>query len=215
MFTGDKMQQDILYEAAVKYAKLRHVAYEIKLGRKGKEYNLLLHFPYDSFFHLAGIQHLDDLKFSSTNRERIFKDILSGDLKIEYLKKSLKYEQYKVEERIANLYLLEDIIENNDVTYKINPRFYTQYTEIVADYLLEYVDAETFYLFLVKERIYPKFENEHKGCSFFKKYYTDYTRGTSKSTLLLLNKITHFETEFESKTEIYRSPSYKPKNEKI
>ena len=113
------MQQDILYEAAVKYAKLRHVAYEIKLGRKGKEYNLLLHFPYDSFFHLAGIQHLDDLKFSSTNRERIFKDILSGDLKIEYLKKSLKYEQYKVEERIANLYLLEDIIENIEGKKKI------------------------------------------------------------------------------------------------
>ena len=207
------MQPDILYEAAVKYARLRYVAYEIILGRKGKTFELILHFPYESFFHLVGMQHLEDLTFPSSNKERIFKDIIEGKLKIEDLKKSKNYDKWHVEERIGNLYLIEDILENNKVLYKINPRLYAQYTQIFADYLLEYKDIDILYLFVVKERDYPKFENEHKGCSFFKKYHTDYTRGTAKTTLLLMNKIEHFNLEYETKTEIYRSASYKPTGE--
>lgn len=67
------MCQDILYKAARKYSDLKNIAYEIVLGRKGITYELLLHFPYESFFHLTGIQHLTDLKFTSTNKERIFR----------------------------------------------------------------------------------------------------------------------------------------------
>ena len=58
--TGDIMQ-DILYDAAVSYKNLRNVRYEIKLGRKNKAYDLMVHFPADSFFHLVGMQHLEEL----------------------------------------------------------------------------------------------------------------------------------------------------------
>jgi len=207
------MQPDILYEAAVKYARLKYVAYEIILGRKGKTFELILHFPFESFFHLVGMQHLDDLTFTSKNKERIFKDIIEEKITIGDLKKSEKYNEWHIGERIENLYLIEDILENNKVLYKINTKSYAQYTQIIADYLLEYKDINIFYLFIIKERIYPKFENEHKGCSFFKKYNTDYTRGTAKTTLLLMNKIEHFNLEYETKTEIYRSASYKPVKE--
>lgn len=203
------MQQDILYESAVKYAKLRNVAYEITLGRKGKKFELILHFPYESFYHLAGLQHLDDLVFPSTNKERIFKEILRGNLTIDYLKKSFSYIPWRVESRIKNLYLLETMLEENSVAYKINPRAYFNYTEIFADYLLEYKKENIFYLFVVKERLSPRFEKEHKGCSFFKKDYTDYTRGTAKTTLLMINKIEHFGTDYENKIEIFRNPAYK------
>lgn len=208
------MSQDILYKSAEEYAKLKNIAYEIKLGRKGKEYNLLLHFPYDSFFHLIGLQHLDDLTFPSQNTERIFKEILNGNITLDFLKKSPHYEPFKIEERMTNLYLIENIIESNKVAYKINPKEYIKFTSIKADYLLEYKDlTNVFYLFLVKEKLNPRFEKEHKCCSFFKKDKTDYTVSTAKTTLLLLSKIEDFCTTSERKIEIYRNPSYKPQEQ--
>lgn len=208
------MSQDILYKAAEEYARLKSVAYEIKLGRKGKEYDLLLHFPYDSFFHLIGLQHLEDLTFPSKNTERIFKEIRNGNITVDFLKKSPYYEPFKIEERMTNLYLIENIIENNKVAYKINPTEYIKYTSIKAEYLLEYKDImDTFYLFLVEEKQNPRFEKEHKCCSFFKKDNFDYTVRTAKTTLLLLNKIEDFGTTSERKIEIYRNPSYKPKEQ--
>ena len=38
---GDIMQ-DILYNAAVTYRNLRNIRYEIRLGRKGKAYDLMI-----------------------------------------------------------------------------------------------------------------------------------------------------------------------------
>ena len=78
---------------------------------------------------------------------------------------------------------------------------------------MEYKEKDIFYLFVIEEKLSPKFPKEHKGCSFFKKYLTDYTRGTAKSTLLLLNKIEKMGTEFENKIELYRNPSFQLNSE--
>ena len=63
---------DLLYNAAVEYQRLQNVVYKIIVGRKGKSYTLQLHFPPESFFHLTGLQHLTDITFPSTNKERIY-----------------------------------------------------------------------------------------------------------------------------------------------
>lgn len=55
--------QDILYDAAIIYEKLKDIVYKIVVGRKGKSYSIMLHFPPESFFHLAGLQHLTDITF--------------------------------------------------------------------------------------------------------------------------------------------------------
>ena len=67
---------DILYDAAMEYKKLERTVYRIIVGRKGYSYPIMLHFPPESFFHLAGLQHLTDLTYPSTNKERIYKEIL-------------------------------------------------------------------------------------------------------------------------------------------
>lgn len=208
------MEQDILYFAAKEYAKLKSVAYKIKVGRKGKSYEIFLHFPYESFYHLVGMQHLEDLVFPSKNKERIFKEILKGNIGIDYLEKSQYYTIYDIEKRINNLYLISEMLENNKVLYKINPRKYSAYTTIKSDYVLEYNKIEEkisniLYLFLIMERNSPRFENEHKCCSFFRKYKTDYTCGTMKTTLLVIEKIQNFNTEIAETFLIYKNPSYK------
>ncbi|MCM1057128.1 MAG: PBECR4 domain-containing protein [Firmicutes bacterium] len=74
--TDDHKAKNMLYDAAVKYGKLLTKGYHIILGRKGKEYHIQLRFPYDSFFHLVGLQHLTDLTYPSKNKERIYKEII-------------------------------------------------------------------------------------------------------------------------------------------
>lgn len=202
--------QDILYDAAENFYKLKDVKYRVKLGRKRNTYDFIVHFPPETFFHLAGLQHLTDIVFPSTNKERIFKEILDHNITINYLKKSIYYESEKIEERITNLYLLEIMLENNKVAYKINPKELAKYSSIVADYLVEYKDVDTFYLFIVKEYLNPQFDGEHKGRSFFKKSKVDYTIGTAKCTLLLMHKIYNFGTDNQNEIEIFRNPSYKP-----
>lgn len=195
---------DILYDASIEYGSLKDVIYKIVVGRKGKSYILMLHFPPESFFHLAGLQHLKDLTFPSKNKERIYKEIVSGNLTMEDVRKSVFYDKWFIEERLQNFHFLEQMIESNSITYLINARRYITYTDIKADYLCEYfLDNEVLYLFLVKEHN-PKFENECKGCSFFRKHRYDYTQGTAKTTTLLIEKV-----KDGKKSTIYRNPVYR------
>lgn len=197
---------DLLYNAACEYKKLENVSYEIFLGRKGQLYKLLLHFPYDAFYHLIGLQHLQDITYSSTNKERIFKDILRGKLKYEVIRKSIFFEENYIEERISNLPLLEMMLDSNRLTYLINGKEYKKYTRIQADYLFEYKGEELdiFYFFAIKDKL-PKY----KGCSFFKKHNMDYTAGTSRTTVLKIVKTIDNGNGNVVKEELYKNSSYK------
>lgn len=193
----------MLYDASIEYEKLKDTIYKIVVGRKGKSYILMLHFPPESFFHLAGLQHLTDLTFPSKNKERIFKEIISGNLTIADIRKSVFFDKWFIGERLQNFQFLEKMIDSNSITYLINAKRYITYTNIKADYLCEYsLDNEVLYLFLVKEHN-PKFENECKGCSFFRKHEYDYTVGTAKTSTLLIEKMEQGEI-----LTVFRNPVY-------
>lgn len=115
---------DILYDASIEYGKLKDVIYKIVVGRKGKAYILMLHFPPESFFHLAGLQHLKDLTFPSKNKERIYKEIVGGNLTIEDVRKSVFFEEWFIEERLQNFQFLEQMIDSDSITYLINAKRY-------------------------------------------------------------------------------------------
>ena len=162
---------DILHDAAIEYKKLRNVIYKIIVGRKGNSYSIMLHFPPESFFHLSGLQHLTDLTFPSTNKERIYKEIIKGRITESDIKKSIFYEKWYIEERLLSFPFLEEMIDSNSIIHLINAKRYITNTNIKADYLCEHkICSEVLYLFLVIERYYPKFKNECKGCSFFRKH---------------------------------------------
>lgn len=196
---------DILYEAAIEYQKLKNITYKIILGRKNCAYNIMLHFPPEAFFHMAGLQHLEDLTFPSTNKERIYKEILNKKFKVNDIQRSIFYEQCYIEERLLNFRYLRKMIEANALYYLINVKKYIQYTKIRADYLCEFREIENIlYLFIVKETINPRFENECKGCSFFTKHRYDYSIGASKTTTLLIERNDNGEC-----VTVYKNPSYK------
>lgn len=197
---------DILYDAATEYGKLKNTVYRIVVGRKGNAYPIVLHFPPESFFHLAGLQHLTDLTFPSTNKERIYKEILKKRLTLCDIEKSIFYGQWFIEERLNSFRHLISMIEGNSVTYLINASRYIAYTSIKADFLCEHkVSPDVFYLFLARERWHPIFKDEYKGCSFFKRHGYDYTVGASKTATLLIER----EDKGEEKIIIFRNPAYR------
>lgn len=196
---------DILYNAAIEYKKLEKTVYKIIVGRKGYSYPIMLHFPPESFFHLAGLQHLTDLTYPSANKERIYKEILKKNFTIKDIEKSIFYGKWFIEERLNSFIYLKDMIEGDSITYLINSKRYIAYTTIKADYLCEHKEnVGILYLFLVMEKYHPIFKNECKGCSFFKKHGYDYTTGTSKTTTLLIEK----EEKGKDKVTIFKNPVY-------
>lgn len=201
---------DILIKAALDYNQLKNTMYEIVLGRKGKVYTLMLHFPTEAFYHLAGLQHLTDIKFPSTNKERIFKDILLGKITLDMISKSIFFDKYHIKERICYLSLLPIMIENNSITYLINKNEYVKYTSIQADYLFEYTHKDNFimYFFVIYEKVKPRFANEARGCSFFLKDKTDYTSGTAKAAVLQIKKIIKNNQSDFSEIILYQNSTY-------
>ncbi len=103
------------------------------------------------------------------------------------------------------------MLESNAVVFLINPKDYARYTQVKADYLFtyRYLDIHELYFFSFMETKNPKFKNECKGCSFFKKHDVDFTKGTSKTTTLMVNKILNYRRKEETMVEIFKSSSYK------
>ncbi len=198
---------DILYEAAVNYQELINIEYYIVLGRKNKEYHIHLKFLEESFHHLIGLQHLTDIHFPTTNKKRIYKEILSKRINIKKIQKSEFYSKYNIENRINNLVYLSKMLEEADALFRINNKVYAQYTNIKADYLCQYINNshnKTLMLFIKED----KKDKEYRGVSFFQKDKRDYTYGTSQAKLLLNIRISNNIEEGKSYEEIYRNPRY-------
>lgn len=164
---------DLLYDTAIGYGNMENKGYNIVAGRKKKAHNIQIRFPLEAFFHLAGLQHLTDITFPSTNKERIYKEIINGNITYDYIKNSVFFKKYNIDERLFNMNRIEEMLDSCFFLFLINHSEYITYTTIYADYLCEYTLPEnkfdTLYLFSVKIST-SKIKNECVGCSFFKKH---------------------------------------------
>lgn len=201
--------QDMLYYAAKKYQQLESKGYHIVLGRKNQTYILDIRFPSESFFHLIGLQHLEDLTFPSKNKERIYKDILNGRITQDFLEKSIFYEAWGIKDRIMLTACLEEMLDQIPQYFRINLNEFKKNTRIKADYLALLYEPKSneniIYYFLVHSPM-EKLITCFKSCSLFRKQDKDYQRGTSKTTVLLIEKIVDLDKM--ELVELYRNPSY-------
>lgn len=201
---------DLLLEAAQKYKSLSNVVYRIILGRKRICYEILLRFPEESFYHLAGLQHLTDITFPSKNKQRIFKEILKGNVSTDTLKKSVFYEDYFIEERLTCLCSIEEMLDTGGQFYSIIPQKISRYSSIRADFLFEYtpLSSSITYAFLIFEGSNSNV-NEYRLCSLFQKHSQDLTLGAAKTTLLYMEKITNDDSNNIQQIVLYHNPSFK------
>ncbi|MCM1046105.1 MAG: PBECR4 domain-containing protein [Candidatus Gastranaerophilales bacterium] len=127
------------------------------------------------------------------------------------MSKSQYFDEFYINERIEYLEYLESMLDSCELTFLINPKEYAKYTKIKADFLLEnnisLRETIILYLFLVKESS-PQICNECKVCSFFRKHEIDFRRGTSKATMLLVEKYENVDTVNQECTVLFRNPAY-------
>ena len=179
---------DKLLECAKAFEQLLDKKYHIVIGKKGTSVDLELEFEASDFYHLAGLHKLKGLEILSGKSEKIFLNILSGNISLSDVESSPFFSQIK--KRMETLAYLENILDDNRTIFKYHKNI--AYSHIQADYLLStpYQNKDV-YTFISQKKFNPKIINNHYFCrSFFPKDNTDYTRGQPTYTLLLKEKIT-------------------------
>lgn len=182
---------DKLKECAVKFKYLLDIEYKMILGRKGKTTHLNLDFDPHDFYHLVGLQKLEDLPYLRKDREIIFQQILNEEITYNMITKSLFFEKNEeknilgIRARIDGFTHIIEILDSNNIYFKYNSKN-NKSSYIKAIYLVEYRNLNnTIYVFADKrdysEKIYCK--------SFFPKELQDYTLKQTKMTLLYKEKI--------------------------
>lgn len=94
--------------AALSFKKLLNIEYKIIVGKKGRLTEFLIEFKKENFFHLTGLQKLDDIIYPTENKEKIFDLIIEGQITEDFISKSSKFQKIN-SERIIPFINIEQI----------------------------------------------------------------------------------------------------------
>ena len=142
---------------------MTNVKYEFHISDRRKIRKLLLSFSQKEFFHLAGLQHLNDIalpKNRNTTIQAVFDKKITDALlaKSKYYVNSLK-EEKNIRDRICELQYLEDYLDTNNIikifSIKDTPFLHS---DIHADYVIESSlskRCKTVYIFLKERKEQP------------------------------------------------------------
>jgi len=173
---------DKLKECATVFEKLLNVRYRCIIARKGKARELVLAFTPYEFHHLCGLNKLADVTVLRRNRERVFKEILSGKISYEMISSSHYFSL--ISSRLEFLSKLEEFMDSNTIVFSFDKRN-RKSSSIEAKYLLQNnIDGEVAYFFIGDS----KHTDLLIGISFFIKENTDYSIAQPKWTLLYKEK---------------------------
>ena len=175
---------DYLQTCAKAFEHLLDIKYHIIIGRKGKMTELNLLFEPTEFHHLIGLHKLHDLRLARGNREKVFSQILAGNISIEDLKKSRYFSI--IQKRLKPLGQIENLLDSNRLVFRYNAKLQS-FSLIEAEYLLSTpYESTDIYIFL-DQRPEP---NSFFCRSFFPEEEKDYTKGQAIYTMLKKEKIT-------------------------
>lgn len=173
---------DKLSACANAYLKMMDLTYRIVLGRKGNLYELHIGFEAVSFHHLIGLHKLHDLRIARANREKVFYDILAGQIRYNLIEKSRYFPQIK--DRFLPFVGMEQIFDDNHLIFRYNAKA-NRFSLIEADYLMSTpYKGHDIYIFLAQQQD----GNNYYCRSFFPKEQTDYTKGQTVWTMLYKEK---------------------------
>jgi hypothetical protein len=176
---------DLLQKSAIAFQHLLEYEYHFMIGRKGQMKEFYLNFDKADFHHLAGLHKLKDIaQIQQGMRNRIFDRILTGEISLSLIEKSVYYGQ--MAERILPLAGLENMLDDNQMIFRYNEKVH-KYSLIKADYLLEgQAELVPSFLFLGMRN---DDEKEQMCRTFFRIANKDYTEGQPRYTLLKKEKI--------------------------
>ena len=124
---------DGLLTCAKAFEDLLPVKYHIIIGRKGKSVDLTVSFEAVEFHHLVGLHKLHDLRLSRASREKVFSQILSGQITLEDIKKSRYFDS--IQNRLEPFQKIEALFDKNDLVFRYNRKLQAL-SLIETEYLL-------------------------------------------------------------------------------
>ena len=182
LFSGVEMGNILL--SAQAYEKLLDIEYQIIIGRKNKTISLAIDFEASNFFHLSGLQYLEDIPdILRSRRDIVFNKILNGIITPQQISDSNFYGIIK--DRVDYLELLESIFDDNKTIFKYNPKL-EAFSIIKADFLMKNeIQSRNVFTFLSQDSDSGKYYCR----SFFPQIDKDYSSGQTNWTLLYKKKI--------------------------
>ena len=170
---------DKLYDCADSYSQFENYEYRLTLFNNGQIVNATVNLDTSNFMHLAGLEKLTDLPmFSNTNSNRLYDNILQGNVTFPYACSSSLWNvplnnpqqngvTYTIEDRIETLTNLRNILSSSNIkAYSWKPdchRSLRPYSsEISAHYMLAIDNAnkktpdERLYIFLKSDKYNPQ-----------------------------------------------------------
>lgn len=167
---------DLLLETAENFKKLFDIEYDILLGKKGKEVNVVLIFRDIDFHHLAGLQFIEDMPDLKRSRDKVFADLCKDSFLREKIYRSVFYS--KIEDRIKALNRLEDMLDNDKLIFSYDYGI-NKASKIKADLLIQSSDGRQMTTYIFSEKIEKECKDDVSKkvyCkSIFPKNNIDYT----------------------------------------
>ena len=179
---------DKLLECAVAYKNLFDVTYDLKLGSRNKLVELSLYFAKENFYHLIGLEKLNDIQKVRGNPNKIFDKIINREISYSDISKSAFFNEIK--SRLDYFPKLEQFLDDNYFTVAFNKQ--KAYSDISAKYLFYLTDKNNYIHYFISNK-----ENEKKyfGVTFFVRENNDYIFGQRKFKVLYKAKIRNSKLE--------------------
>lgn len=183
------MSSDYLYQSAIAFKKLLPVKYRLFLGRKGKSFELVITFNPVDFFHLAGLQKLNNYELNRLPKGRILNSILNREITDSIFNNVASSDE--ILQRIKVFTQLETLLDdNNTAFFKFNAKIAK--SKIRADYMARGLldGSQIVFSFFIKgdERNISD-RGSYRVNSIFPLSKQDFSLGQTKYILLLKEKI--------------------------
>lgn len=131
------MGPDHLMQAAMGWQRLLDKKLRLVYGKSGRLREVLLTFPREDFFHLAGFHYLKDVSLPKAfSRKNTLRVCLNGTITEAHMQKSSNYTAI-IAPRLKALCALEEMFMGDFVTYLFLRDKLPFYTNIDAAYLIE------------------------------------------------------------------------------
>ena len=174
---------DPLLEAASLYRQFINCEYHILAGKNQKQWELVLIFGPEHFYHLIGLQKLRDISPVISNprsKKALFENILSG--KVTYSDISSSKTLSYVGERLAYFNRMDELFLES-IVLRFDPR--KAYCTINADVLFfKNIDESYLHIFFKHFK-----ENKYAPCTFFLDKTLKYVAMQEKFKVLDIKKV--------------------------
>lgn len=141
----------LLFDAATAWNALQDTTYELLLGRGKNSTLLTITFCADEFWHLVGMQYVDDVDFRLNRAElrgsKFLSKVLTKKVNDELITKTAEWD--KIQGRLECLIAIESIFDSDFLIFNFNYENVPHGTMIAAKYVIkDQQSGATYFVFL-------------------------------------------------------------------